>query len=226
MTGIVETTRADAGLLAGLTAEQRRQVLAAARPRRFATREVLFHQGDPGGAVHLVAAGRLAERVHTPNGEVTTMLLLGPGGTVGELAAYGRDGRHATTVVALEPTQTWALSREQLDRLRRCHPSVDDYLLGSLTGTVQRLSALLLDALYLTSHRRVLRRLAELERDYRGPGPTTEIPLTQDEVASIAGAARGTVNQVLREAQAHGMLRLRRRRIEVVDRTALARRAG
>jgi hypothetical protein len=39
-------------LLAGLGDEERREVLAAARRRRFRRQEVLFHEGDPGDALH------------------------------------------------------------------------------------------------------------------------------------------------------------------------------
>lgn len=51
-------------LLAGLSADDRREVLAGTRACRFAAREVLFHVGDPGEAVDLlieaVRTGRLS----------------------------------------------------------------------------------------------------------------------------------------------------------------------
>lgn len=213
-------------LLDGLSPEERRQVLAGARARRFAAREVLFHEGDPGDSFHLLASGRVAVRVHTPMGEVATLVVLGAGDTVGELAVLGPGGRRTATVIALERTETWSFQREALDELRRSCPGVDRFLIDTLAAAVRRLSGLLLDAMYLPVDRRVLRRLADLERSYRGPGPTTEIPLTQEDIATLAGASRATVNQVLRAAQAQGFLQLRRGRTAILDRDALHRKAG
>ncbi|HST42427.1 MAG TPA: helix-turn-helix domain-containing protein, partial [Conexibacter sp.] len=51
------------------------------------------------------------------------------------------------------------------------------------------------------------------------------VPLTQEELASLAGTSRATVNKVLREEQEHGALELRRGRTTVLDAAALERRA-
>jgi CRP/FNR family transcriptional regulator, cyclic AMP receptor protein len=51
------------------------------------------------------------------------------------------------------------------------------------------------------------------------------IPLTQDDVAELAGATRPTVNRVLKDAEAAGLIQLRRGRIELLDVDAIARRA-
>src|SRR4051794_17030706 len=47
-------------------------------------------------------------------------------------------------------------------------------------------------------------------------------PLTQEELANLAGTSRSTVNRVARDAQARGELALRRGRVEVIDPAALA----
>ena len=214
------------GLLAGLSADERSQVLAGGRARRFSAREVLFHEGDPGDTFHLLISGRVGVRVHTPMGEVATLAVLGAGEVVGELAVLDTGGRRTATVVALERTETLSFQRQTLDRLRRTCPAADRFLLETLAATIRRLSEMLLDALYVPSDRRVLRRLVDLEHRYRGPGPTTEISLTQEEIATLAGASRATVNQVLRAAQADGIVRLTRGRIAVLDPAALRRRAG
>lgn len=216
----------DLGLLGGLSAEVRRRVLARARVRRFVSREVLFHEGDPGDSFHLLASGRVAVRLHTPMGDVATLVVLGPGDTVGEMAVLSGVGRRTATVVALERTETWSFRREELDEFRRSCPGVDRFLIDTLSATVRRLSGLLLDAMYLPVERRVLRRLADLERGYRGDDPITEIPLTQEDIATLAGASRATVNQVLRAAQEQGYLQLRRGRTAVLDRETLHRKAG
>jgi CRP-like cAMP-binding protein len=52
------------------------------------------------------------------------------------------------------------------------------------------------------------------------------VPLTQEELANLAGTSRATVNRVVRDAQSRGELALRRGRIEVLDAAALSARAN
>src|SRR3954464_13952855 len=105
-----------------------RAVLAAARRRRFAKGEVIFHEGDPGDTMHLLDAGRVAVRVTTPMGDTATLRVLGPGSFFGELAVLSPAPRNATTP-ALEPVETLGLHRDTLDELRAHHASVDRFLL-------------------------------------------------------------------------------------------------
>src|SRR5207253_10371123 len=111
--GTDETLRMGAGwrLFRSLTEEDRRRSLSAARRRRFARREVLFHEGDPGDTLHLIDKGRVALRIATPLGDVATIGVLGRGDVVGEMAVLEEGGRRGATVIALEPTETLSIDR-------------------------------------------------------------------------------------------------------------------
>ena len=52
------------------------------------------------------------------------------------------------------------------------------------------------------------------------------VPLTQEEVADLAGTSRATVNRVLRDAEKRGLVELRRGKTAVLDVDELSRRAG
>lgn len=204
-------------LLGSLPEPELRELLAAARRRRFDRNEVVFHEGDPGDAVHLVDRGRVALRVTTPLGETVTLRILGPGTLFGELALLDAAPRNAT-VVALERTETLSLHRDRFDSLRRQHPEVDRILLDSLVREVRRLSVHLLEALYVPVPRRVVLRLLDLTEQYgdQGPGPV-DIPLTQDDLAELCGASRTTVNRILRSLQEAGLVIVTRGHIAVPD---------
>jgi CRP-like cAMP-binding protein len=88
---------------------------------------------------------------------------------------------------------------------------------------VRRLDDLLLEALYIPVERRVLRRLVELGGTYAGRDG--EIPLTQEQLAELAGTSRATVNRVLRDEQRRGTVELRRGRTIVTKPEEVARRA-
>jgi CRP/FNR family transcriptional regulator, cyclic AMP receptor protein len=214
----------DIALLAGLDEDEQRRIVAASRLRRFDRREIIFHEGDPGESVHLVLDGHVGIRMSTPRGDIGIVRIIGSGGFFGELALLS-EGPRSATAVALTPTRTRSVTREQFGELRRTSPGADAVLLDALASEVRRLAAAHLEALYLPAEKRLYRRLLEAARQFGGQPPVT-IPLTQDEVSQLAGTSRPTANQLMVEARDAGALELGRGRIVVLDPDWLARRGS
>ena len=187
-----------------------RAVLAIARRRTFARGEVVFHRGDPGNALHLVSSGRFAVRITTPLGDTATLAVRGRGEAFGELALVSEDHERSATVQALEASESHSVLRDDFERLRREHPSVDAILVAILAKRVIGLSELLTEAYYLSADERVVRRLADLAELYDG-----SVPLPQEALAELAGTSRATVNRVLRDLERRHVVALGRARIEV-----------
>ena len=209
--------------------DERRQLLAEARRRKFAKNEVVFHEGDPGDAVHLIIKGHVAIRATTPLGDVATFTVLGAGEAFGEQALLSGDNVRTASAVALEPTETHAISRERFEHVRQSHPQVDRLLVQVLAAQVRRLSTHLTEALYVPVETRLLRRLVALGESYAngndaGSGGTL-IPLTQDDIATMAGTTRPTANVVLRGLVEDGLVSLGRGRFHVLDVPGLEARA-
>jgi CRP/FNR family transcriptional regulator, cyclic AMP receptor protein len=208
-------------LLEGVPDEDVDRFLSVARKRSFGRNEVVFHQGDPADSMHLIRRGRFAVRVATPLGYVATIAILGDGDCFGELALVGAEPDRSATVVALEQSETYSVTRGDLNAFRRTHPQVSDVLLTLLAARIRRTNALLAEALYVPADQRVLHRLDELAELYASDDGETVIPLTQEEIADLAGTSRATVNRVLRTAQRAGSLDLSRGRTVVSDRARL-----
>ena len=214
-------------LLAPLDPAERERVLAAARPRHYARGEVVFHEGDPGESLHLVQSGRFAVRVSVPSGDTATLSVVAAGEAFGELALLRQSRDRTATIVALEASSTLVLSRSDFVALRTAHPGVEQLVVETLARRVDELSQALLEALYVGVDRRVIRRLVDLAAAYETPGSATvTIPITQDDLAGMAGATRPTVNQVLQRLAADGTVALGRGRIELLDVPGLRRRGG
>ncbi len=207
-------------MLDGLPDVEVRRVIASARRRRFANGEVLFHEGDPATTVHLVAKGRVAVRVTTPRGEVATVDLLLAGDVVGELALLAPGRRRTASAVAMEPTETLSIDEATFSDLRRDDPVVSDFLIQLLAARVHRVTDRLLEALYLPADVRLWRRILELSEVYGDI-----VPLTQDDLAGLAGTTRATVNRALRREEKVGAIELSRGRVCIVDRAGLIQRA-
>ena len=136
----------------------------------------------------------------TPLGDTATIAVSGSGESFGEMALVGGQRRSAT-VAALEESETFSIYQPDFEHLRREHPAVNDVLVQFLVSEVRMLNERLLEALYVPVERRVLRRLVELAALYPTGGGPPVITLTQEAIAELAGAARPTVNGVLRDEE-------------------------
>jgi CRP/FNR family cyclic AMP-dependent transcriptional regulator len=214
-------------LLADVPDETVRAVLSIARRRTFAKNEIVFHRGDPADSLHLIVKGRFAVRIATPLGDTATLSVRGPGDAYGELALLGEESARSATVSALEPAETHSIYRGDFIRLRREHPRVNEVLSGILAEHLRRLSEQLIEAYYVPADRRVLRRVRDLAEIYgRGSDAVVAVPLTQEDIAGLAGTSRATVNRVLNEEVRRGTVELKRAKTIVLDLDELARRAG
>jgi CRP/FNR family cyclic AMP-dependent transcriptional regulator len=211
-------------LLAGLNDDERRLVVARMIRRTYRQGDTLFFEGDREESLHVIQAGRVAIRTSTPNGDVVTLTVMGPGECFGEQALLSADLRRTASVVALEDVETRMLDGRDFEDLRRRHPVVERFLVEVLAAQVRRLSAHVLDALYTPAEKRIVRRLNELVRLYGATAGDT-IPIRQEDLATMAGTTRPTANRVLKALEVDGVVRLARGRTVVIDPAALADRA-
>jgi CRP-like cAMP-binding protein len=217
---------AEPHLFGELPAEELRRLVAVARRRRFGRNEVVFHRDDPADTLHLIVKGRFASRVTTQLGETVTVAVQGPGEAFGELALVDGAASRSTSVSALEPGETLAVAHADFDRLRRDYPAVNDVLVRLLARRLRRQSDLLVEAFFVPADTRVLRRLCELASLYGDGKRTVEVPLTQEDIAGLAGTSRATVNRLLRAEAKRGTVQLRRGRTLVLELESLLKRAG
>jgi CRP-like cAMP-binding protein len=200
-------------------------VISRTHRRRFKRGEVIFHEGDPGDSMHLVEKGHVAVRRTTPYGDVATLLILGPGDFFGELVLISPNAGRNATVVALDVAETHSLHRTELENLRRSNPNIDRFLLDAAAKEIRRLSTLLSEALYVPVEKRVWRRLLEVAHTYGGNGLAAVLPLTQEDLAGLAGTTRPSANKALRTIEKEGLISMSRGEIRLLEPEGLQRYA-
>lgn len=185
----------------------------------------MFHEGDPGNTLHLVDKGYFAVRVTTPLGDVAFLRVHGPGSMFGELAVLSPAPRVAT-VVALAKAETLSLSESAIADLRAQNVEVDRVLMEAMIAEVRRLSAALVEALYVPAPKRVLRHLVELAEVFStGNNDGLSIPVTQEELGQLVGTTRPTANRILRSLEDDGIVTIARGHIQINDHDGLASRS-
>ena len=203
---------------------ERRELLRMATRRRFGRGEVVFHEGDPGDCLHIITDGVFLARSSSTLGELIAVNIFDKGSVFGELALLSDDPHRSATVVALHGGATLALARSHFEEMRERNPRIDRFLVSVLAERNRRLNDHLVELLFTPVDRRVYRQLLSFA-DVIGAADDGWIRLGQADLAMLAGTTRSTANRVLRRASEHGVLRLRRGRVRIVDMGDLRARA-
>ena len=213
-------------LFGELALPDRALVLRSTHRHRYPAGTYLYHAGELGDSLHIVVKGRLAALAGTDLSEPMMLNLLGPGEVFGELALFNVDHRRRASILAVETSECLVLYRDAVQQLRRRHPQVNDMLLSVLVRRVEKLTVQVGELFELDAPTRVYRQLVRLGETYEATDRDGEIPLTQQQVASLAGVKLRVTNRVLNEARADGVLTTGKRRVIVHDWPTVRRRSG
>lgn len=207
-------------VFAALSGTDRLALAARLRARRFAPNDIIFHRGDPAAHLYILVAGTVKVALPDEQGREAIVGLLRGGEIFGDLSLFDDEPRSAT-IVAITETECLLLSREDFLAILERSPSSMRAMLRALARTIRRLSMRVEDLVFLDVPSRVAKSLLDLAE--LGGTEVQEIALTQEDVAAIVGATRVSVNRVLASLEARGIVRVGRRRIEIVDRDRLQR---
>jgi CRP-like cAMP-binding protein len=196
------------------------------RRRRFRRGEVIFHQGDPGDSLHIVAAGAVKILLPSAEGDEAIIATLRPGDFFGELALLD-DAPRSATAAALEPSDTLVLPRAVFAELLDDLPGLRDALLSGLAHELRRLTGHVEELHFLDLAGRLAMRLTRLARETQ-PDAHGEIrlawPYTQSDLAAMIGGTRQSVNRLLSELVEGDLIRIEPEALVIADLDELARR--
>jgi CRP-like cAMP-binding protein len=212
-------------LFTGAEPEDLAEVVRHVRRRRFRRGEVIFHEGDPADALHVVASGAVKIVLSSDEGDEAIIATLHPGDFFGELSLLDGSPRSATAT-AVEATETVSLPRdtflEEIGRSERLR----DCLLRSLAAELRRLTGHVEELHFLDLSGRLASRLARLAREADPPPQATddgrlearlEWPFTQSDLAAMIGATRQSVNRLLVDLVDRGLVRIERETLVIPD---------
>ena len=213
-------------LFASLKPALLNELAAKLTPKSYRRGEVIFHQDDPGSAMHIVKSGQVKIATTSPEGEEVIMAILKDSDFFGELSLLDDKPRSADAV-AMEVTQTLTLRRDDfMDMLAR-HPEMVSGVLASLAERLRRTDQLLEDAVFLDLPARLSKRLLELAQKHgvkTEKGLEIDLRLTQQDLAAALGVTRVALNKHLGRLQDDDLISLESKRIIITHQEELRKR--
>ncbi|HEX5828708.1 MAG TPA: Crp/Fnr family transcriptional regulator [Candidatus Limnocylindrales bacterium] len=214
-------------LFRDLRPDELAMLLGSVRTRRYRRGEVIFHQGDPGDALHIILSGRVKISSPSDTGVEAILATLRAGEFFGSLALLDGAPRSASAT-AVEATETLILPRDRFRQLVNDVPSIRDHVFAELAGELRRLTLHVEELHFLDIAGRLAARLARLAEE-QGQADGAEIrlagPITQGELAAMVGSTRQSVNKLLGFFVDDGLIRMERDAIVIVDLAGLHRAA-
>jgi CRP-like cAMP-binding protein len=207
---------------AGLDAPLQTALLQAARERPLVDGERLFSRGDPPEGLFAVVDGALRVTAVTPAGREVVLTRAEPPAWLGEIAVFDRQPR-THDCIADGQALVLHVPLAALDALLSTTPRWWRDLGVLVAGKLRLAFHVLEDAAAFPVVVRLARRLVHLSG---GLGERLDhsrrlVTVSQDQLASMIGVSRQTVNAALKDLESRGLVRLSYGQIELVDDAAL-----
>jgi CRP/FNR family cyclic AMP-dependent transcriptional regulator len=215
-------------LFRNLEPEDRARLEALLHETTFPAGTNVLRYEQPGEVVYIVVAGTVKIHVIHPDGREVILAVLGKGEVVGEMSVVDSLGRSATVSAMEDCVLAW-IDRASFWRCLRSMPAMTYNLVEILSRRLRLANTQMQSLAALDVDGRVARQVLAFAREYgeRAGDGSVHIPLrlTQADLASLVGASRVRVNQVLVTYKRLGYLSVdRRHRITVHDEIALEQR--
>ena len=186
-------------IFASLSDADLQELMTVARRRTFRAGEVICHRDDPGQVLYIIKEGKVKISLISPDGQEISLVVFGPGDCVGELALLDGEPRSAD-VIALERVECYTLQRSDFHKTVMKNPTIAIHVLEVLSRRLRRMNKQVEDLIFLDVYGRVAKKLLELADEHGQPtdeGTLINVRLTQQELASMVGASRESVNKVI-----------------------------
>jgi CRP-like cAMP-binding protein len=216
------------GFWALLTDEEQAVLAVLGRIKLFAPGAVICVEGDPATHVFVLVDGLAKVMSSTADGHELTLALRGNGDLVGELAGETTGYRNAT-VRAIVTVRALIVAYEKFSSFLDAHPGAGHAYRHVVTHRWNDADSMLRSHPVTNGAHRlaiVLLGLATRYGSETGHGVHIAVPLSQEDLASLAGASRATVTRALSNWRQRGIILTGQRDITITGLDALRKIAG
>jgi CRP/FNR family transcriptional regulator, cyclic AMP receptor protein len=218
----------DQGFWALLSRDERDTLSELSLPRDYPAGAIICLEGDPATHVFILVAGWAKILSSTNDGHEIVLALRGDGDLVGEISG-ATTGRRSATIQAVDVVHALIVPYDKFNSFLDSNPGANRVYRRMMTLRWNEASAMLREHAITSGARRLARHLLELA-DRHGREMDGAIylamPLTQDELASLAGTSRATVTRALSNWRRRGFILTGQRHVTILDPQGLRKVAG
>lgn len=202
---------AKAGFVSQLRPADRDAFLSLGNSRKYEKNSQVFRAGVCGKFVYLVESGWVKIHQVSPSGKDVILWFCGSEEIFGLMGSPREVFAETCTETRLK-----CIPRESFLQFLRAHPDAAISVVDLVLGRLYVLSNAFLQATTESKKHRLIYLLSQLAYQYgreTGTEICIDIPITEQDVANLAGTSRQTVSKQFSLLKKEGILRVERRRI-------------
>jgi CRP-like cAMP-binding protein len=179
---------------------------------------IFYAPDETGEVLFLLKQGRVQLYRLSSEGKKLIVSELGPGAIFGEMSLVGQ-GMHNTFAESVTECTICVMSREDVHRIITANPSVAIRFMEAMAHRLQEAETKLEDFAFKDIPSRLARLLVDLAE--KSALKDQVEGYTHQDLAEMLGTYRETTTQVLSDFKSAGWIRVRRKHIDLLDKSAL-----
>ena len=222
----LENALRECALFEGISEDERRALLRISLTKQLARNSTLFAEGERAEGFYLILSGRVKVFKVSPDGKEHILHIFGPGEPVGEVPVFS--GREFPAFAeTLKQSDLLYFPRSRFLDLASRQPQILLNMLATLSMRLRRFT----QKIEQLSLKEVASRLSEVLLEMAGESSAAtrkeavDLRTTKGQLASQIGTTPETLSRTFRKMTRLGLIRVERKRVELLDRQGLERLA-
>jgi CRP/FNR family cyclic AMP-dependent transcriptional regulator len=200
------------------------QLLAGVQHRSYPRNSFILRAGEETDALYIVLSGRVKVLIPDEEGHEVILSIIGPHEFFGEMGILDDLSRSAS-VETLEPCEMLRLTKAGFINILKDNFDLAMLIIQNLVRRLREADRKIESLALIDVYGRVARLLIDMAQNMDGKWVVEHAPAKQ-EIARMIGASREMVSRVVKDLQRKGLIRAEKRRIYVLDKLSMQRRAS
>jgi CRP-like cAMP-binding protein len=201
------------------------EAFAAAAPmKQYGAGSMIYSPHQPMETLFILKGGRVRIFRISADGRALTTAIITPGTIFGEMVIVGQQ-MHDSFAEAMDDVAVCVLSKSDVQQRLLADPRIAARISETLGRRLAQIEQRLSDAVFKSVPERIAGTLVVMAGS-RPLARSSQVHLTHEQLAALAGTSRETTTKVLGELADEGLITLGRGRITILDAVRLAELGG
>jgi CRP-like cAMP-binding protein len=219
---------AEVDIFCDLSAAEMDAMAATAPMKTYTAGAILYSPHNPPETLFILKRGRVRIFRVSADGRALTTAIITPGTIFGEMVLLGQS-MHDNYAEALDEAAVCVMARADVHKFLLSDPRISARITAILGQRLRDMERRLSDTVFKSVPQRIASALTALAGQQRRLGLPSRAPvvaLTHEQIAALVGTSRETATKILGEFADHGLVKLGRGRVTLLDADGIRDQAG
>lgn len=211
-------------LFSSFSDQQLSSLLTCVQHRSYPRGAFILRAREETDALYIILSGRVKVLIPDEDGHEVILSIMGPNEFFGEMGLLDDKPRSAS-VETLESCEMLRMSKAGFLNCLRGNQELAMLIIRNLVRRLREADRKIESLALIDVYGRVARLIIDMAENVDGKWIVAHAPAKQ-EIARMIGASREMVSRVVKDLQHKGLIRAEKRKIYVMDRMSMAKRAS